>query len=95
MDRQTTMNKFTLLKFPHSTDEIITERIESLNRLIVESDNDEHVIQLLEMIIGHLTLNFDGLYVEHCTQHLLEAIFWWKECYCPEASLAAMQDSED
>ena len=90
MDRKTfTVNKFTLLKFPHSTDDLIAQRIDSLNKLICESTEDEHVNKIIEMIISHLNVNYEGLYVEYCTQHLLNAIFWWKECYDPSSTLAA------
>lgn len=89
------MNKFTLLKFPHSTDEMITERIAGLNKLICESGDDEHVNQIIEMLIQHLSSNFEGLYVEATVAKLLEAIYWWKECYQPDATLSVMQDIDE
>lgn len=89
------MNKFTLLKFPHSTDEIISERIHSLNKLICESGDDAHVNAIIEMLVSHISANFEGVYVEATIAKLIEAHAWWTECYDPNVTLSTMTDSED
>ena len=45
-----------LLKFPHSTDEIISERIHSLSKLIAESGDDAHVLAVLESMISYICI---------------------------------------
>ena len=95
MDWKTTMTKFTLLKFPHSTDEIITERIASLNKLICQSGDDEHILAVLEMLTAHISLNYDGLYVDQTIAKLVEASSWWRECLDPNLTLATMHDAEE
>lgn len=85
----------TLLKFPHTTDEIITERIHSLTKLIAESGDDAHVLALLESIISYISINYEGVYVEATVRKLIEAHAWWKECYDPNITLATYQESED
>ena len=84
-----------LLKFPHTTDEIITERIASLNKLICESGDDSHVNAILEMLIGHIANNFEGLYIEATVAKLIEAHAWWSECYDPNVTLAAYTDTDE
>lgn len=84
-----------LLKFPHTTDEIITERISSLNKLICESGDDEHICKVIEMLIGHISLNYEGLYIEATIARLIEAHNWWKECYDPNVTLAAAEDCDE
>lgn len=87
--------KLRLLQFPHSTDDIIAERIHGLNKLICESGEDEHVTRLIEMLCAHISLNYEGLYVENTLSKLTEAAFWWQECYNPNFTLSSMSDSED
>tara|TARA_Y100001938_G_scaffold38780_1_gene53680 strand:- start:1874 stop:2149 length:276 start_codon:yes stop_codon:yes gene_type:complete len=84
-----------LLKFPHSTDEIISERINGLNKLICQSGDDGHILRLIEMIIGHLSLNYEGVYVDNTLTKLIEAHNWWKECYEPDATLSIMEDIDE
>ena len=87
--------KLTLLKFPHTTDELIEQRIEGLNKLICESGNDEHICRILEMVISHITLNFEGMYVDATIFKLMEAHHWWKECYDPNVSLSVEASIDD
>lgn len=90
-----TRQNLTLLKFPHTTDEIITERIHSLNKLICESGDDAHVNAIIEMLIAHISNNFEGIYVEATCAKLIEAHAWWSECYDPNVTLSVMQDVEE
>tara|TARA_Y100001937_G_scaffold13127_1_gene17139 strand:+ start:5892 stop:6167 length:276 start_codon:yes stop_codon:yes gene_type:complete len=87
--------KFRLLKFPHSTDDIIAERIHGLNKLICESGEDEHLTKILEMLIVHLSMNYEGLYVEQTITKLIEAATWWQECYDPNLTLSAMTEVDE
>ena len=84
-----------LLKFPNTTDEIITERIAGLNRLICESGDDAHVNAIIEMLITHIATNFEGVYVEATIAKLIEAHAWWSECYDPNITLSTYQDNEE
>ena len=84
-----------LLKFPHSTDEIISERIHSLSKLIAESGDDAHVLAVLESMISYISINYEGVYVEATVAKLIEAHAWWKECYDPNVTLAAYTDTEE
>lgn len=88
------MNKFTLLKFPHTVDEIITERIDSLNKLICESGDDQHVLALIEMIIAHISTNYEGVYVQRTIEELISSANWWRECLEPGISLITYQQEE-
>ena len=85
----------TLLKFPHTTDEIISERIHSLNKLICESGDDAHVNSIIEMLVTHISQNFEGVYVEATVAKLIEAHAWWTECYDPNITLTTYQETED
>lgn len=89
--------KFTLLKFPHSTDEIISERISGLEKLIEESNDETHICALLQMIISLVTRNYEGVYIDQMVAKLIESHHWWLECYSPDASLSVEEsaDSED
>tara|TARA_Y100000401_G_C8313347_1_gene221051 strand:- start:689 stop:967 length:279 start_codon:yes stop_codon:yes gene_type:complete len=86
--------KLTLLKFPHSTDEIIQERIASLDRLICEANSDCHVSTVIEMLIGHITLNYEGIYIDNMITRLIEAHGWWTECHNPNATLSVESDCD-
>ena len=90
-----TRQNLTLLKFPHSDDEIISERIEGLNRLLCESGDDAHVNQIIEMLVRHISNNFEGIYIEATIQKLIEAHAWWSECYDPNVTLNNYVDFED
>ena len=90
-----TRQNLTLLKFPHTTDEIISERIHSLNKLICESGDDAHVTAILEMLITHISNNFEGQFIEATVARLLESAYWWTECYDPNVTLSVMQETED
>lgn len=83
-----------LLKFPHTTDEIITERIISLNKLICEANNEKHINAIIEMLIGHVTLNYEGIYVDNMVTRLIEAHGWWLECSEPNATLSVEEDAD-
>lgn len=85
----------TLLKFPHSTDEIITERIHSLNRLIVESGDDAHINAVIQMLISYISMNYSGIYIEATLAKLIEAHAWWSECYDPNVTLSTYQDCDE
>lgn len=88
-------NILQLLKFPHSTDEIITERIHGLNKLIAESGDDAHVNAIIEMLISYISVNYEGVYIDQTLSRLIEAHAWWSECYDPNATLSVMQDIEE
>lgn len=90
-----TRQNLTLLKFPHTTDEIITERIHSLNKLICESGDDAHVLAVIEMLVSYISMNYEGVYIEATLRKLIEAHAWWNECYDPNVTLATYQDCEE
>ena len=90
-----TRQNLTLLKFPHTTDEIISERIHSLNKLICESGDDAHVTAILEMLISYITNNYTGQFVDTTVARLLERAYWWTECYEPNVTLSVMEEIED
>ena len=85
---------FTLLKFPHTTDEIISERISGLEKLIEESNDETHICALLEMVISLVTRNYEGVYIDQMVGKLIESHHWWLECYSPDASLS-IEESTD
>ena len=86
--------KFTLLKFPHSTDEIISERIQGLERLICEANDEKHLCALLEMIISHISSNYEGIYIDNMITKLIESHHWWLECCDPNATLSVEDNAE-
>lgn len=87
--------KLRLLKFPNTTDDIISERIHSLNKLICESEDDAHVNAIIQMLIEHISSNFEGVYIEATVAKLIEAVAWWTECYDPNVTLSTYQETED
>ncbi len=89
--------KFTLLKFPHSTDEIISERIDGLEKLINETNDEAHICALLQMIISLVTRNYEGVYIDQMVSKLIESHHWWLECCNPDATLSVEEsaDSEE
>lgn len=90
-----TRQNLRLLKFPHSIDDIISERIQGLNRLICESGDDAHVNAIIEMLISYISVNYEGVYVEATIAKMIEAHAWWTECYDPNVTLATIQETED
>ncbi len=86
--------KFTLLKFPHSTDEIITERILGLEKLIGEANDERHVNAVIEMLISHVSQNYEGVYIDNMIIKLVESHHWWLECYNPDATLSVEESAE-
>ena len=86
--------KLTLLKFPHTTDEIISERIYSLSRLICEANDERHINAVIEMLISHVTHNYEGVYVDNMVTRLIEAHGWWLECCSPDATLSVEDSAE-
>ena len=89
------MNKFTLLKFPHTTDELITERIHSLSKLIAESGDDAHVKAVIEMLVSYISINYEGAYIDATLHKLIEAHAWWTETLDPNVTLVTYQDIEE
>lgn len=90
-----TRQNLRLLKFPHTVDDIIAERIQGLNRLICESGDDAHVNAIIEMLISYISVNYEGVYVEATIAKMIEAHAWWSECYDPNVTLATIQETED
>ena len=89
--------KFTLLKFPHSTDDIIFERIQGLERLLSETNDEKHINALLHTIISHISINYEGIYIDQMIAKLIESHHWWLECCTPDATLSVDEsaDSEE
>lgn len=83
-----------LLKFNQSIDELITARIEGLNKAIVESGDDEHISQLIQMIISYISTNYSGVYIDNTLSKLAEANFWWAECIQPDITLSVNEEAE-
>ena len=86
--------KLSLLKFPHSTDDIISERISGLDKLISEANDEKHVNAIIEMLIGHVSFNYEGVYVDNMITRLIEAHGWWLECCDPDATLSVEDNAE-
>ena len=83
-----------LLKLNQSIDEIITARIEGLDKVLCETGEDEHINEIISMLINHITRNYSGLFVEHCCMNLVQAMLWWKETYDPNLSLSIEEEVE-
>lgn len=83
-----------LLKFNHTIDEIITNRIEGLHKIISESGNDEHINQIIQMLCAYISSNYSGVYVDNTLSRLAEANFWWAECCEPNVTLNISEEVE-
>lgn len=81
----------TLLKFPHSNDEIITERINGIYKLLCETNNDEHINKILEMLITYISSTYEGTYPDQALFKLIEAHAWYSELYNPDITLSVNQ----
>lgn len=83
-----------IIKFNQTVDEIITARIEGLDKVLCETGEDEHINEVISMLINHISRNYSGLFVEHACMNLLQAAWWWKETYDPNLSLSIEEEVE-
>ena len=84
-----------LLKINQTIDELITARIEGLDKVLCESGEDEHINEIISMLINHISRNYEGLFVDHCCMNLVQAMCWWKETYDPNLSLSIEENVEE
>lgn len=67
------MNKFTLLKFPHTEKEIVRARIEALQWYLDNSDV-EYFPEIIEMLIEHLDESYEGVNIDQCKFLLISCL---------------------
>ena len=71
----------TLLKFPHTTDDLINNRIDGLFELLSQTDQD-HMPLILEALIWYIINSYDYEGEDYLYQveiRLTEALWWWKK----------------
>ena len=79
MDWETSMSEkpdLKVIQLFNSEEEVVVNRINSLQYIISVAEND-YIPHVLSMLIMHIEENYDGYYIENSTSRLKEGLAWW------------------